>query len=93
MVIEAEEEAANEEVTLLESFTPSPATEAKTELVEKATAITLEVVAEGEEAEAAVETETEHHHNLRQRHHSMAKILRQHLRHRNLEVEAFLVIA
>jgi hypothetical protein len=91
--IGAGEEASIQEVTLLESFTRFPATEAKTEPVEEPTAIALEVEAGGEEAEAAAETETEQPRNLKQRHQSMAQTLRQHPHHRSLEVVAFLVIA
>jgi hypothetical protein len=57
------------------------------------TATAHEVAVEAEEGEEDVATETGLQANLRQRHHQMAKILRQHNRHRSLEVEAFLVIA
>ena len=89
---EGEDEAAIQEVTPLESFTHFPATEAKTELMEKEPPIDLEGAAGGEEAEAAAETETEQYRNLKQRHHLIARIQQQPHRRHNLEVEAFLVI-
>ena len=68
------------------------ATEARTELTATRLALVL-VVEEEVEAEVGVATGTERRLRPRQRHRPTDRILRQHNRRRNLEVEAFLVIA
>ena len=93
MVIEAEGEVQTREATIPPASHRYPAIEAKIETAVILTATAHEGAAEVEVEEEAVATETGLRANLKQRRHQMAEILRQHNRHRSLEVEAFLVIA